>query len=83
MSLTRKLPAEQGGWRGVGMTLAEAMQVFLNSREAIGCTPATLRTYRIDLDAFFDASSIPQLADLAPEAVETYLAGLRSQMKPI
>jgi site-specific recombinase XerD len=65
------------------MTLAEAIQAFLRSREASGCTPATLRTYRIDLDAFCDASGILQLAGLAPEAVETYLAGLRSQMKPI
>lgn len=65
------------------MTLAEAIQAFLHSREASGCTPATLKTYRIDLDTFCDASGIPQLAGLAPEVVETYLAGLRSQMKPI
>jgi site-specific recombinase XerD len=65
------------------MTLAETVEAFLRSREASGCTPATLKTYRIDLDAFCEASGILKVAALAPEAVETYLAALRSRMKPI
>jgi site-specific recombinase XerD len=65
------------------MNLAEAIQAFLRSREASGCTPATLRTYRIDLDDFCYATGIAQVADLAPEAVETYLVGLRNRMKAI
>jgi site-specific recombinase XerD len=64
------------------MTLAEAIQAFLRSREP-GCTPATVKTYRIDLDAFCDPSGILEVAALTPETLETYLAGLRSRMKPI
>jgi site-specific recombinase XerD len=65
------------------MTLAEAIQAFLRSRDASGCTPATLKTYRIDLGTFCDTVGASKLAGLTPDAVETYLAGLRSQMEPI
>lgn len=63
--------------------LLDAVAAFLRSREALGCTAATLRTYAADLDRFCRSSGAANLADLTPEALEGYLAGLRGRMKPI
>ncbi|MDR7520782.1 MAG: tyrosine-type recombinase/integrase [Armatimonadota bacterium] len=63
--------------------LLDAVAAFLRSREALGCTAATLRTYAADLDRFCRSSGAANLADLTPEALEGYLPGLREHMKPI
>lgn len=56
---------------------------FLLSRQALGATPATLRTYAGDLARFSGTSGVADLSGLTREAVEAYLAGLRGRMKPI
>jgi len=65
------------------MTLVKDLRDFLQSRDAIGCTSATLRTYQADLEAFYGASGILDAAGLTREVLEAYLVGLRSRMKPI
>jgi site-specific recombinase XerD len=64
--------------------LTDAISAFLRSREALGATPATLRTYAADLGRFCWyclAHSLQSLAALRPEVLEAYLADLRARMK--
>lgn len=63
--------------------LADAIAAFLRSREAAGCTPATLRTYHAGLEAFRRSLGMLDLCDLTPEVIETYLTNLRARMRPI
>jgi site-specific recombinase XerD len=66
-------------------TLPEAIAAFLRSREAAGCTAATLRTYAADLDRFSWyclAHGIQSLAALTPEVIGGHLGDLRARMKP-
>lgn len=65
------------------MTLAETVQTFLLSREAAGCTVATLRTYAWALQHFVRAGGAQTLDQLTPGVVEGYLAALRSRLKPV
>jgi len=65
------------------MTLAEAVSDFLRSRQAMGATPATLRTYQDDLRHFTASSEVADCAVLTSEAVEAYLVRLRIRMKPV
>lgn len=62
---------------------AEAVAGFLLSREALGATPATLRTYARDLDRFAKTSGVADLANVTTETFERYLTVLRGRMKPI
>ncbi len=64
-------------------TLAEAIAAFLRSREAGGATPATLRTYRFNLDRFCCSAGIESLAEFTAEVVEAHLLALRARMKPV
>jgi integrase/recombinase XerC len=63
--------------------LPEAVADFLRSREAAGCTPATMRTYAADLMRFGLASGVGILADLTTACLEAYLARLRAGMQPV
>jgi site-specific recombinase XerC len=63
--------------------LRAAILAFLRSREALGATPATLRTYRANLDRFTRTAGFEDLAGLTPEALEGYLSGLRATMQPV
>ncbi len=63
--------------------LADAVAMFLRSREAIGCTAATLRTYRAELAWLLRAIGNRSLADLTTEAVERILADRRARVQPI
>jgi len=65
------------------VTLAEAVGDFLRSRQAMGATPATLRTYQDDLRRFAASSEVADCSVLTSEAVEAYLARLRTRMKPV
>lgn len=65
------------------MTLAETFQAFLLSREAAGCTVATLQTYSWALQHFQGTSKVQMLDQLTAEAVEAYLASLRGRIKPV
>ncbi len=56
---------------------------FLRSREAAGCTAATLRTYQAGLEAFRPSLGMPDLCDLTPEVIEAHLTNLRGRMRPI
>lgn len=65
-------------------TLREASESFLRSREASGCTAATLRTYEADLRTFAFwclRHSVPD--PFAPQTIQDYLADLRGRMKPV
>jgi len=61
----------------------DAVAMFLRSREAIGCTAATLRTYRVELAWFLRTIGSGRLADLTTEAVERVLVDRRTQVRPI
>lgn len=63
--------------------LADSIAAFLRSREAAGCTAATLRTYAADLDRFAWWGLAHDLRGLTSEVLERYLAGVRARMKPI
>jgi integrase/recombinase XerC len=49
----------------------------------MGATPATLRTYQVDLGRFAASSGVVDLSGLTREAVEAYLAGLRARIRPV
>ncbi len=64
-------------------SLADAITAFVQSREAAGCTVATLRTYHTELVGFERATGVVTLAALTTEAVERTLADRRAQVKPV
>ena len=64
-------------------TLADAMAIFLRSREAIGCTASTLRAYRAELTWLLRTVEDQTLAVLTTEAIEGALAYRRAQVKLI
>jgi site-specific recombinase XerD len=64
--------------------LRQAIGDFLGSREALGCTVATLRTYAYHLDRFRFWCLAHRLIDsaaLAPQTAQQYLGELRARMK--
>ncbi len=63
--------------------LAEAVVMFLRSREAIGCTAATLRTYHAEMAWFLRAVGSPHLADLTTGTIERILADRRTRVRPV
>jgi site-specific recombinase XerD len=63
--------------------LDDAAAAFLRSREASGCTAATVRTYAANLDAFRRTSDSADLSGMTTTGVEGYLVGLRSRMQPV
>ncbi len=63
--------------------LADAVAMFLRSREAIGCTAATLRAYRAELAQLVRVIENGQLVELTTENIEGILANRRTQVKPI
>ncbi len=63
--------------------VADAIAAFLQSREAAGCTPATLRTYHAELVGFERAAGVATLAALTTETVQRTLAERRAWVKPI
>jgi site-specific recombinase XerD len=63
--------------------LPNAVAAFLRSREALGATPATLRTYRANLERFTGAAGVEDLAGLTTEALEGYLSDLWATMQPV
>lgn len=60
--------------------LQAAVEAFLLSRQALGATAATLRTYAACLEAFARSA---QAEEITPEIVQKYLVGLRARMKPV
>ncbi len=64
------------------MTLAAAVDAFLLSRQALGVTSATLRTYEADLSRL-KAAGTAGLSGLTREVVEAYIVGLRARMQPV
>jgi site-specific recombinase XerD len=59
---------------------------FLRSREAMGCTAATLRIYAYNLDRFALwclAHGLTDGAALTPQVLQQYLAELRQRMKSV
>ena len=65
------------------VSLREAVAMFLRSREAIGCTAATLRTYRTDLSWICCALRSETLDGLTAAAAEGLLAERRTEVQPI
>jgi site-specific recombinase XerD len=63
--------------------VADAVAAFLCSREALGATLATLRTYRANLDRFTGTAGVETMADVTAEVLERYLADLRARMQPV
>lgn len=63
--------------------LGEAVALFMRSREAMGCTAATLRTYRIELAWICRALGSEAANILTTAAAERVLAERRAQVKPI
>lgn len=58
--------------------------MFLRSREAMGCTAATLRAYRAELVSIGHAIGVDTtLADLTTDAIERMLADRRARVKAI
>lgn len=66
-----------------GLPLADAVEDFLRSRRASGCTAQTMRTYAANLERFLKAAGGKSLGGITRQDVEGYLEELRSRMRPI
>lgn len=63
--------------------LADSIAAFLRSREAAGCTAATLRTYAGTLERFSRAVGPVPLEAVTSGVIEGYLTALRARIKSI
>ncbi len=70
----RNFPGAKPTEKANAHQLAEAVETFLLTKRAAGCTPATMRTYLWWLDRFTDAVS-----EISPLAVRTFFVGLQSR----
>ena len=64
-------------------SLGDAFEAFLAYGDACGHTVATRRTYAGALARFQAATALQNIADLTPAAIEHYLAGVRSRIRPV
>ena len=60
------------------MRLDRAIEYFISSKRAKGCTPATLRTYSDRLYRFAKADLVEEVEDLDKYAIEQYLGQMTS-----
>ena len=65
------------------LLLADAVEDFLHSRRAGGCTSQTLRTYAANLERFLKAFGLRSLEAITRQDVEGYLEDLLQRMRPI
>lgn len=65
------------------LLLADAVEAFLRSRRAGGCTSQTLRTYAANLERFLKAMGLKSLEGTTRQDIEGYLEDLRPRMRPI
>jgi site-specific recombinase XerC len=63
--------------------LPQAIAAFLRSREASGCTAATLSAYSTELARVARTAGVSVLTDLTTERVEGVLLDRRAEVKPI